>query len=75
MVMVVHEHEGVESPSVHLDRSAEPIEPLEPVGVIAHDRPAFDASRHHVIQSTRKLDSQRSGHGPILADFRSPAKA
>lgn len=66
VIVVVHQHKPVQSPSVRLDRTAEPVEPFAAVGVVAHDRPPLVSAGDHVIQRAGKFDSQWSCHTPIL---------
>jgi hypothetical protein len=70
VVVVCHEHEGVQPPTVDFHRSLQPIQPPLAIRVIANDSAALVATRHHVVQSPRQLDSQRSCHAPKLPPFR-----
>ncbi len=64
MVMIGHQDEGVQAPAVVLHRASEPLQPLLAVAIIAHDRSAFIAARHDMVEGTRELDAKRSCHGP-----------
>ena len=72
VLVVPHEHERVQSPTVRLHGAAQPVQPLLPVRVITNDRFSFVPSGHHVIQRPGKLDSQRSSH--VAKISRSPPR-
>ena len=56
----------MQSPAISFYGSAEPVEAFLPVYVVAHDRLPLVAAGDHVVQGTRKLDSQRSRHAPTI---------
>ena len=65
-VVIVHQHERVQPPTVGLDRAPEPVEPPASIDVIADNHPPLVSARHHMVQRTGKLDSNRPSHAQIL---------
>jgi len=59
MVVVPHEHERMDPPSVGLDRPPQPVQPL-------HDVLPSVPARHDMVEGPGKFDPQRSGHTTIL---------
>ena len=70
VVVVCHEHEGVQPPTIGFHRALQPIQSPLAIRVVADDGAALVATRHHVVQSTGQFDSQRSCHAPKIPPFR-----
>ncbi len=66
VVVVVHQHEGVQPPPVGLDGPPQPVEPFFTIGVVSDDPSPLISTGHQMVQRPGKLDSQRSSHGGIL---------
>jgi len=69
VLVVIHQRKGMQPPAMHRHRPPQPIETLEPIVVVAHDRTTFDSPRHHMVVGARELDSQWSGHDDIVFDW------
>lgn len=59
---VGHQHESVQTPAVAFHRPQQPLQPLLPIGIIAHDGLPLVPTRDHVVQGVCKFDSQGPGH-------------
>ena len=62
MVVVAHQHVGVEAPTVGPDDAREHGEELAPVGVVAEDRAALVAAGRDVPEGTCVLEAERAAH-------------
>ncbi len=67
MLMIGHQHKGVQSPAIGFHRPPQPVEPLFPIGIVTDDGLALVATRDHVVQGAGEFHPQRSGHLTSLA--------
>jgi hypothetical protein len=57
MVVIAHEDECVQSPTVHLHAAAEPVEAFLSVGIVPHKVLPLIAARDRGVQRSREFDS------------------
>ena len=64
VVVIIHQHIGVNSHAKVLAQFSEQFQKVESVAVIAKDVLAFNAPRRHMIAAANPFDPQRPGHVP-----------
>src|SRR5436305_575515 len=62
MKMIPHQHDRIDSPSAADRSSREKLKPGLPVDVVFDDVPLFNTTVEDVIDATRDLDPQSTGH-------------
>ena len=57
VVVVIHEHPGMQEDLVLINHSCEYLDKQHPIGIISNDRLAFIPSRRHMVDGMRKLNA------------------
>ena len=62
MIVVVHQDEHMQSPTIGLHRTSQPVQSFLPIRIISHNRTPLVAARRHVMVGTWVFHPQRSSH-------------
>src|SRR5438876_9178595 len=72
MIVIVHQHEGVQTDLETADPLGQQLAEVLPVPVVSEDRPPLIAPPGHMIPASYSLNSQWPCHGRDLASRGSP---
>lgn len=62
MVVIIHQHIGVQRPPKHADRAPQQDQKSPAIHMVPDDRAPFIATGRHMIGSARKFQAERASH-------------